>query len=125
MDGHKNIFAFDGFLDEFSKKVLGTKASQRYLAWFQQCLEVLDNRPVYETLKMSRFEKLTNTDDLYAMRYPNTPKNPRVLYFYVEEGNIILLGSFLEKKSSDYTNAIRTAEKRKKILEDQWPLRDK
>ena len=128
MDGHKSIFAFDGFLDEFCKKILGSNASsksnQRYLAWFQRCLEVLDSHSIYETLKMQQFEKLTNADGLYSMRYPNTPKNPRVLYFYVEGSNIILLGSFLEKSTSDYTNAIKTAQKRKDILQQQWPLND-
>lgn len=127
MEGHRNIFAFDGFLDEFSKKVLGSKPDQyskRYVKWLQQGLAILDTHPIYETLKMSRFEKLTNTDGLYSMRYPNTPRNPRVLYFYVKENSIILLGSFLEKNSSDYNNAIRTAQDRKRILEKQWPLDD-
>ena len=106
MDGYSNIYGPDNFSDEFCKYVLNMtpeqvfhadeipKAAKRYVKWLQRSLT----------------------------RYPNSQKNPRILYFYIQGQNIVLLYPFLEKNSGDYQRGIRVATTRKILFQAQWPL---
>lgn len=130
-EGFQNIYGPDCFYDEFKRNVLGLppnasppqndKFSKQCVNWFIASLKNLDELGP-ETTKLKRFEKLPGTDDIYSARYPNTRKNPRFLYFFIQGKNVILLCPFLEKSGSDYKRAISLAQARKKELKSQWPL---
>lgn len=96
------------------------KKPGRYHRWLLDSLIKLDSFKIEDLLKMNtRFEYLKETDPkLYAIRYPKSKKNPRVVYFYQDNNRVILLKPFLEKKPSDYTHAINAAYTRIKQLEE-------
>jgi hypothetical protein len=66
---------------------------------------------------MPNFEALKGAPGLYCIRHVSAI-NPRVIFF-IDAGNdfIILLCSFVEKASSDYTAAITRAQSILKLLE--------
>lgn len=80
----------------------------------------LDNYGEKAVLLQS-FEKMSGSDLIYSMRYPNSRKNPRVLYFFICGGVPVLLYAFLEKKKADYTHGIKVAEERAKLVKENWP----
>ena len=133
MDGYSNIYGPDNFSDEFCKYVLNMtpeqvfhadeipKAAKRYVKWLQRSLTQLDSLGT-ATTALKNFEKLPGTEDIYSARYPNSQKNPRILYFYIQGQNIVLLYPFLEKNSGDYQRGIRVATTRKILVQAQWPL---
>mgnify|MGYP003189399641 FL=1 len=133
MDGYSNIYGPDNFSDEFCKYVLNMtpeqvfhadeipKAAKRYVKWLQRSLTQLDSLGT-ATTALKNFEKLPGTEDIYSARYPNSQKNPRILYFYIQGQNIVLLYPFLEKNSGDYQRGIRVATTRKILFQAQWPL---
>ena len=132
MDGYDNIYGPDIFVDEFCKNVFGLpkdrvfspeapKPVKQYVKWLQRSLKRLDKQGKAAT-RLKEFEKLSGTDDIYSARYPNTKKNPRILYFYIKDSKIVLLYPFLEKNKSDYQHGIGIAETRKTTFEAQWPL---
>ena len=97
------------------------KAAERYIKWLQRSLTQLDAYGT-ATTALKNFEKLPGTDDIYSARYPKSRKNPRILYFYIQGQNIVLLYPFLEMISGDYQRGIRVAERRKTLFQAQWPL---
>lgn len=97
------------------------KAAERYIKWLQRSLTQLDAYGT-ATTALKNFEKLPGTDDIYSARYPKSRKNPRILYFYIQGQNIVLLYPFLEKNAGDYQRGIRVAERRKTLFQTQWPL---
>lgn len=103
--------AFSGELQKLFKK--HPHAYKEYAAFLFAALKMLDTAedpPIY-----GKFEKLKCKTPLYSLRYKRE-KNVRVLYFWCEEGQVILLTAFEEKEKSDYTEAIRRSEKRLKSL---------
>jgi phage-related protein len=125
-EGFDNIYEVDCFQNEF----LGTvtehpKTAQhipRYQNWLLTKLAILDELGMY-ALSLPQFEALTNVDPkLYSIRYPKSPKNPRVLYVYVHGRKIILLAAFTEKNKSDYSNGIERALHRLRQLSKEEKL---
>ena len=104
-----NVLAVDGFQKEFERTVKETKTDGRYHRWLRRKLSVLDASS-YRALDDRDFECLQNTNPkLYAIRYPHSILNPRVIYAYIDNGKACLLCAFKEtskNKNSDYRTAI-------------------
>jgi len=102
-------------MEEFDETLNETKAEGRYHSWLRRKLNVLDTFG-FKALSDRDFEPLEGTDPkLYAIRYPKSPKNPRVVYAYVDDGVVYLLHTFKEtskKSGSDYRSAIKVATNR-------------
>lgn len=113
------IYAVEGFAEEFEKVVSEKRTDGRYHSWLRRKLFVLDDSG-YFALSDRDFEPLENSNPkMYAIRYPKSPKNPRVIYAYVDNGKIYLLHTFKEtskKTGSDYRSAIKIAENRLKSI---------
>ncbi len=116
VDGFNKIYQLEEFQEEFENTVSETKATGRYHKWLRAKLRQLDALG-YQACKLRDFEPLVDTNPkLYSIRYPQSPKNTRVLYIYVEESRVYLLHAFNEKSKSDYEHAIKTATNRVKSL---------
>lgn len=116
VDGYKKIYQVEGFQKEFEKTVSEIKPNGRYHKWLRKQLFSLEDHG-YDALKFENFEPLSDTNPkLYAIRYPRSKKNPRVIYIYVDDCDVYLLHAFKETKTSDYNQAVKTAEKRAKLF---------
>lgn len=119
LEPFQKIYAVEGFMEEFDKTVSETKPEGRYHSWLRRKLFILDAKS-YRALSDRDFEPLEDCDPkLYAIRYPKSPKNPRVIYAYVTDGSVYLLHTFLEgskKSGSDYRAGIKTAQSRLKQI---------
>ena len=114
--GYKKIYQIEGFEKEFEKSVSETKPTGRYHKWLRKQLNSLEEYG-YNALKFENFEPLSDTNPkLYAIRYPRSKKNPRIIYIYVDDCEVYLLHAFKESKTSDYNQAVKTAEKRAKLF---------
>jgi len=115
LDTYNKIYAVEEFMEEFDETLNETKAEGRYHSWLRRKLNVLDTFG-FKALSDRDFEPLEGTDPkLYAIRYPKSPKNPRVVYAYVDDGVVYLLHTFKEtskKSGSDYRSAIKVATNR-------------
>lgn len=115
------VYEVDCFKKEF-KEMTKEKFSisppfQRYQKWLIGSLTILEEQGL-EVLKLKNFEQLENVKpNIYSIRYPNSKINPRVLYVYLKEGEILLLAAFKEKNKSDYNRNIKMAQQRLKLLE--------
>lgn len=106
-------------MSEFDEVVNETKATGRYHSWLRRKLNVLD--AVGYLISDRDFEPLNTNPRLYAIRYPKSPKNPRVIFAYINNGKVCLLHTFKEsskQSGSDYRSAIKVATNRLKSLED-------
>jgi len=134
LEGYDNIYGPDNFVEEFCEHVLNLPSSRvfqnpssipqeakQYVAWLYRSLAQLDEMGT-ATTRLKGFEKLPGTGGIYSARYPNTGKNPRILYFFIQGAKVVLLTPFLEKNSGDYQRAIRVAKARKATFKTQWPL---
>ena len=116
LDGFNKIYEVECFQEEFEKTVSETKPNGRYHKWLRTKLMQLDELG-HLALKLRDFEPIKDTDPrLYAIRYPRSQKNPRVVYVYIENDKICLLHTFNEKSTSDYNSAIKIAQNRTKSL---------
>lgn len=116
----QNVYELDCFEDEFrqmtKEKLTLNPPFPRYQQWLIRSLTVLEELQK-DAIKLAGFEQLTTVDPkIYSIRYPHAPLNPRVLYAYMDEGNIILLAAFKEKNKSDYTRNIKVAQNRLKHI---------
>lgn len=120
LKGYTNVYMVEGFGEEFDQVVSEKKKDGRYHNWLRRKLSVLDASG-YGALSDRDFEPLTDCDPkLYAIRYPKSPKNPRVVYVYVDSGKIYLLHTFKEtskSSGSDYRAGIKIATNRLKSIE--------
>ena len=120
LNGYTNVYMVEGFVEEFEKVVSEKKVTGRYHNWLRRKLNVLDASG-YGALSDRDFEPLSGCDPkLYAIRYPKSPKNPRVIYAYVDSGKIYLLHAFREtskSSGSDYRAGINVATNRLKSIE--------
>jgi len=121
LDGFDKIYVVDCFGEEFDKVVSEKNVNGRYHKWLRRKLSVLDARG-YGALSDRDFEPLEDCDPkLYAIRYPKSPKNPRVVYVYVDDGAVYLLHTFKESSKtsgSDYRSGIKVATNRLKQIEN-------
>lgn len=110
INNYEDIYALDLFWEDFNSTVLGRSQSEskRYIAWLQRKLEVL-NQYREQATRLRDFERVEGNTILYSIRYPNSKKNPRIIYFFVHEGKPVLLLAFLEKKPSDYKKILTSA----------------
>lgn len=118
---YRKIYVVEGFEEEFDSVVKETNINGRYHKWLRRKLNVLDARG-YGVLQDRDFEPLTGCNPkLYALRYPKSPVNPRVVYVYVGDGAVYLLHTFKESSknsSSDYRSGIKVATNRLKLIEE-------
>ena len=116
-----DIYAVDVFEKEFKKAVDESWKSdppwKRYQTKLIKNLVVLDTEKE-QAVRLKQFEKLSGTEELYSIRYPETNKNFRVIYTVYEENFIILLAAFQEKNDGDYRRAVAVAEIRLRQLEN-------
>lgn len=121
INGLNDIYAVDVFEKEFKKAVGESWKSdppwKRYQTKLIKNLVVLDTEKE-QAVRLKQFEKLSGTEELYSIRYPETNKNFRVIYTVYEENFIILLAAFQEKNDGDYRRAVAVAEKRLRQLEN-------
>lgn len=119
-ESYNNIYAVEGFQEEFQATVHEKKPTGRYHSWLRRKLAVLDYSG-FSALSDRDFEQLEDCDPkLYAIRYPHSPINPRVIYAYVDNGEVYLLHTFKEsskKSGSDYRSAIKVAQNRLKSID--------
>ena len=115
-DKYQRIYYIGAFFDEFNKIVHEKQGDGQYNKWLKRDLINLDIRGL-ESLKLKDFEALKETDPkLYCIRYTQSKKNPRVIFFCKDREHYYLLHCFLERKSSDYKEAIKTAYERIKFI---------
>jgi len=79
-------------------------------------LDFLEERISECTEKRDWFEKLTNADDLFAMRFNKQNKNIRVIFTFIDSSKkqiAVLFCNFEEKNKKDYTKATELATKRR------------
>ncbi len=111
LEDYATIYEHIKFGAEFEEVVLEKDKHGQYHKWLRKMLSILDSKghsalclPQFETIKESALK-------LRAIRYPNTQRNPRVLFCF--QGNaIIILHCFRESSKSegtDYRNAVRIA----------------
>lgn len=117
----ENIYEVDCFQKEF-EQVTSEKIENkngRYHKWLRKQLNFLDEYGM-NALQFENFEVLKNTNPkLYAIRYPHSIVNPRIIFFYYDGDKVCLLHAFKEtskKSSSEYDNAIKIAENRIKLI---------
>ena len=78
-------------MEEFDETLNETKTNGRYHSWLRRKLNVLDASG-FRALSDRDFVSLEDTNPkLYAIRYPKSPKNPRIVYAYVDDGMVYLL----------------------------------
>ena len=119
LDTYNKIYAVEDFMNEFDEVVSEKNATGRYHSWLRRKLSVLDASGYL--ISDRDFEPLDTNPRLYAIRYPKSPKNPRVIYAYIDHGKVCLLHTFKEsskQSGSDYRSAIKIATNRLKALED-------
>jgi mRNA-degrading endonuclease RelE of RelBE toxin-antitoxin system len=121
INGINDIYTLSVVKKEFRKAVdepwKDTPPWKRYQKKLIQDLAVLDEEKE-RAIDFAQFEKLSDEENLYSIRHPETKKNVRVIYTIVDNV-VVLLVAFLEKKDSDYQNAINTAKYRIKWLESE------
>lgn len=115
MNGLNDIYALSVVRKEFIKAVNEKWKTnppwQRYQKKLMQDLAVLDVEKK-RAIDMPQYEKLSGEKELYSIRHPESKKNVRVIYTFVDDSIVILLVAFLEKNDGDYQNAINLAKKR-------------
>lgn len=105
------------FVEMFHEKFVLKPPYPRYQKWLIRKLNVLEELQE-GALKLRDFECLEGTTPkLYSMRYPKSKLNSRVIYTYLDEGEILLLTAFKEKSSRDYNRHIKLAQRRISALE--------
>lgn len=116
--GLQNVYLLSCVKEEFEDAVNESwriiPPWERYQDKLMRNLAVLDQEKEM-AVRLANFERLSGCDGIYAIRYPNSKKNIRVLYI-IEDENVVLITAFLEKKSSDYNRAIKRAKSRIKYL---------
>lgn len=119
IEGLNDVYALSVVKKEFKKAVDEPWRDEKPLKMYQktllQDLAVLDAQKE-KAIVFEQFELLSGTENLYSIRHPKTQKNVRVLYTFTERLEVVLLVAFLEKSTSDYQNAMRTASSRLKWL---------
>lgn len=120
--GYKNIYEVERFEDEFSRLIKDSGEKIRYHNWLDRSLMSLDEMG-QKAITQMHFEFICGYgEDIYSIRYPNSKKNPRVIFFFFEDSSPILLTSFLEKSPSDYCRGCRRAVTRVKALRKEFKL---
>lgn len=116
IDELRKVYRVDVFDKELKK--LFNKSLNEYLEYTKyllgrlRFLEECDYHPTkapYEHLKVNGY-------DLYRIASKSHKKNVRVIYFYKENDDIVLLAAFEEKNKSDYNNNINNAINRLKDI---------
>lgn len=115
-----SVYEVDCFQKEFrsmtNEKLSFNPPFPRYQKWLVRSLAVLEEYGV-EAVRLQNFEQLENvTPKLFSIRYPKSKLNPRVLYTYLEDGEILLLAAFKEKSKKDYDRNVKLALSRLKML---------
>lgn len=115
INGLNDIYTLSVVRKEFTKAVnekwKNNPPWERYQKKLMQDLAVLDVEKK-RAIDMPQYEKLSGEKELYSIRHPESKKNVRVIYTFVDDSIVILLVAFLEKNNGDYQNAINLAKRR-------------
>lgn len=115
--GYDNIYEVDCFQQEFEDVLKEKNNNGRYHKWLRRELSILDELG-RRSLQFRDFEYIENTNPkLYAIRYPKSINNPRVIFIFKEGNMVILLNTFKESSKNKYESAITIAENRLNNLE--------
>lgn len=118
LEDYKDIYAVEPFLSEY--EALFGKSKAAYKTYFKKLrfnLGILD-REKQRSIQYQQFEQLENTK-LYSIRHVSAI-NPRVIFAYIDNnGKVVLLSSFKEKRDSDYDRGVQLAMQRLKQLEEE------
>lgn len=100
------VYEVDCFQKEFKnmtkEKISLVSPFPRYQKWLIASLTVLEEMGI-DALKLENFELLKNIKpNLYSIRYPKSKLNPRVLYIYLDEGEVVDYGYQRENRASGY-----------------------
>lgn len=112
----KKIFYHPEFEDDLRNLIEKSGFGGKFKPLFKQRLDFLEERMEKCTQKSDWFEKLKNTDDLFAIRFNKKNKNIRIIFTFTDSSKkqiAILLCNFEEKDKKDYTKAIELATKRR------------
>lgn len=118
---YQHIYAYKSFLEEFNYLFKGDKATlKRYKKALARRLKMLDNAGA-ECIDKIRFEYIEK--DIYSIRYPESKKNPRILFtFCLGKNNVVLLNAFIEGNSSDYEHSKRISRNRIVLIKEGFGL---
>lgn len=114
------VYEVDCFQKEFhdmaNEKLVLTPPFPRYQHWLIKSLTILEEYGS-SAIKFKNFEKLEDIEPkLYSIRYPKSKLNPRVLFYCINNDEILLLVAFKEKSKSDYVKNTKLAISRLKNL---------
>lgn len=119
-NGIEFIYAISNVKKEFYRSVneawKDSPPWERYQKKLMQDLAVLEQEKE-RAIDLPQFEKLNGSDRLYSIRHPESKKNVRIIYTFLDD-KIFLLTAFLEKTDGDYQKAMATARKRLRWLEN-------
>ena len=101
VDGCSHIFQVDSFDKDFCASIgKDKKMLISYRKRLRRRLKILEDNGKNAT-NGYQFEFIE--ENLYSIRFPESKLNPRVLYAFISDDDmIILLTAFLEKNASDY-----------------------
>lgn len=112
----KKIFCHPKFENDLRNLLEKSGFEGKLKPLFKQRLDFLEERMEMCTYKRDWFEKLKNTDDLFAIRFNKKNKNIRIIFTFTYSSKkqiVVLLCNFEEKVKKDYSKAIDLATKRR------------
>ena len=115
----ERVYMVDVFEKEYRKLFGKSKAIyQKEAEQLAVNLTLLDAQGT-AALEQDQFHAVRGHSPLYSIRHVSVA-NPRVLFVFTEtDGAIVLLSCALEKSTSDYDAAIKQAEKRLQLLNEE------
>lgn len=130
VERYSNIYQVDSFWKEFLKAINFKEPedperlkrlvdNNECIQWYYDRLDILDAHG-RSCARRPKFEHLETKDGyaLYSIRNTTSPLNPRIIFIFDDEDNVILLYPFLEKHDGDYEQAKTIAIKRAKLLDN-------
>lgn len=115
INGLNDIYALSVVRKEFTRAVneqwKSNPPCQRYQKKLMQDLAVLDMEKA-RAIDLPQYEKLSGEKELYSIRHPESKKNVRIIYKFVDDDIVILLVAFLGKNDGDYQKVIYIHKKR-------------
>jgi len=109
--GESEIYGYKDFNSELTSIVKNSGNQKEIARDTFRFFELMGKMPKHELILTKHFEKLKDTkQDLYCIRFLKQ-LNLRIIFIFMEDdGRKVLIHAFLEKKKSDYRNAIKKSE---------------
>lgn len=112
------IYTYSSFNQELAELISKSGYIKEFKLKYHKSLRFLENLKKNCMMQPNLFEKLSDAEDLYAIRLKGQ-KNIRILFSFEEMNNreiAVLYCCFQEKSKKDYQNAIGVAKSRRNIL---------